>query len=130
MLGTHAGGWKIGAKTPASDAPIQGAPLPAEGVHRSGATLERSAFGKAGLELEVAFVLNRTFDAESGPYSDADVIAAIDTVHASIEVVASRFATWPDVDKLWQLADLQNHGALVLGEGVPYEKRSRSCRRR
>lgn len=118
-LGARAGGWKVGAKS--VDGPIQGAPLPADGVHRLGASLSMSAFGRAGLELEVAFVIDRRFEANSGPHSDADVFAAIGSVHATIEVVASRFAAWPDVEKLWQLADLQNHGALVTGEGVPYD---------
>jgi 2-keto-4-pentenoate hydratase len=118
LLDARTAGWKVGAKSPAADAPIQGAPLAADGVHRSGVRLSRQAFGRAGLELEVAFVFDRTFEAHSGPYSDDEVIAAIDTLHASIEVVASRFSAWPEVDKLWQLADLQNHGALVVGEGV------------
>jgi len=114
------GGWKVGAKS--TDGPIQGALLPASGVHRSGARLSMQGFGKAGLELEVAFTFNRSFAASSGPYSDADILNSIDRVHAAIEVVASRFAGWPDIDKLWQLADLQNHGALVVGEGVPYDE--------
>jgi 2-keto-4-pentenoate hydratase len=120
-LDARAAGWKVGAKTPAADAQIQGAPLPADGVHRTGARLSRQAFGRAGLELEVAFTFDRSFDANSGPYSDDEVIAAIDTLHATIEVVASRFSAWPEVDKPWQLADLQNHGALVVGEGVRYD---------
>ena len=113
-LNADIGGWKVGAKS--HDGPIQGAPLPADGMHDSG-----HAFGKAGLELEVAFRLGRRFEAGSGPYSDEDVIAAIESVHAAIEVVASRFAAWPDVEKSWQLADLQNHGALIVGDGVPYD---------
>ncbi|WP_244818196.1 2-keto-4-pentenoate hydratase [Caballeronia sp. Lep1P3] len=114
------GGWKVGSKS--TDGPIQGALLPADGVHRSSARLSMQAFGKAALELEVAFTFNRRFEANSGPYRDEEVFAAIDCMHAAIEVVASRFAAWPDVDKLWQLADLQNHGALVVGEGVPYDE--------
>jgi 2-keto-4-pentenoate hydratase len=80
-----------------------------------------NAFGKSGLELEVAFRLGRRFEPGSGPYVDEDVFAAIESVHAAIDVVASRFAAWPDVEKPWQLADLQNHGALILGDGVPYD---------
>jgi 2-keto-4-pentenoate hydratase len=118
-LGAAIGGWKVGAKS--SDGPVQGAPLPADGVHRSGACLAMSGFGKAGLELEVAFRLGRRFEPDSGPYGDDEVLAAIESVHASIEVVASRFAAWPDVEKPWQLADLQNHGALIVGDGVPYD---------
>ncbi|SAK48177.1 2-keto-4-pentenoate hydratase-like protein [Caballeronia temeraria] len=118
-LNADIGGWKVGAKTHVG--PIHGAPLPADGMHKTGARLSMQSFGKAGLELEVAFRLGRRFDANSGPYSDEDVIAAIESVHAAIEVVASRFAAWPDVEKPWQLADLQNHGALIVGEGVPYD---------
>jgi 2-keto-4-pentenoate hydratase len=118
-LNADIGGWKVGAKS--HDGPIQGAPLPADGVHGTGARLSMLAFGKAGLELEVAFRIGRRFEPGSGPYSDEDVIAAIESVHAAIEVVASRFAAWPDVEKPWQLADLQNHGALIVGEGVPYD---------
>lgn len=118
-LGASIGGWKVGAKS--TDGPIQGALLPSTGVFHKPATLSRAAFVKPGLELEIAFTLGRRFDAHSGPYDDATVIDAIDSVHAAIEVVASRFRAWPDVDKLWQLADLQNHGALVVGEGVRYD---------
>ncbi|MGU7770279.1 fumarylacetoacetate hydrolase family protein [Burkholderia sp. MR1-5-21] len=112
-------GWKIGSKS--HDGPIQGAPLPASTVHRSPAMLACDAFVKPGLELEIAFVLGRRFKALSGPCSDDAVLDGIASVHAAIEVVASRFSAWPNVDKLWQLADLQNHGALILGEGVPYD---------
>ncbi|MGU7782647.1 2-keto-4-pentenoate hydratase [Burkholderia sp. PU8-34] len=116
---TPPAGWKIGSKSP--DGPIQGAPLPATTVYRSPVTLARDAFPKPGLELEIAFVLGRRFKALSGPLSDDAVLDGIASVHAAIEVVASRFSGWPNVDKLWQLADLQNHGALILGEGVPYD---------
>ncbi|SAL26022.1 2-keto-4-pentenoate hydratase-like protein [Caballeronia arvi] len=119
LLRADIGGWKVGAKSP--DGPIQGAPLPGDGMHKTGARLALHAFGKAGLELEVAFRLGRRFEPGSGPYRDEDVLAAIESVHASIEVVASRFAAWPDVEKPWQLADLQNHGALIVGAGVPYD---------
>ncbi|BBQ01821.1 hydratase (plasmid) [Burkholderia sp. SFA1] len=119
FLRADIGGWKVGAKS--SDGPIQGAPLPADGMHKTGARLALDAFGKPGLELEVAFRLGRRFEPGRGPYRDEDVLAAIESVHASIEVVASRFAAWPDVEKPWQLADLQNHGALIVGEGVPYD---------
>ncbi|MDR5782151.1 2-keto-4-pentenoate hydratase [Caballeronia sp. LZ065] len=113
------GGWKVGAKS--VDGPIQGAPLPAGGIEHSGARLAMSAFGQAGLELEVAFKLKRRFEPCSGPYGEEDILASIESVHAAIEIVASRFAACPDVDKLWQLADLQNHGALMVGDGVPYD---------
>jgi 2-keto-4-pentenoate hydratase len=113
------GGWKIGAKS--ASGPAQGAPLPACDVHRGATKLARARYAKPGLELEVAFVLGRGLRAKDGPQSEAAVRDAIASVHAAIEVVASRFTGWPDVDKRWQLADLQNNGALVVGEGVPYD---------
>jgi 2-keto-4-pentenoate hydratase len=39
----------------------------------------------------------------------------------TIEAVSSRFAAWPKVAPLLQLADLQNHGALCVGPAVPYD---------
>jgi 2-keto-4-pentenoate hydratase len=119
-MGCAPAGWKIGSKS--HDGPIQGSPLPATCVYRGRTTLARNAFAKPGLELEIAFALGRRFEAGSGPYTDKAVLDAIETMHAAIEVVASRFQEWPNVDKLWQLADLQNHGALVVGEGVAYNR--------
>ncbi|MCC8393843.1 2-keto-4-pentenoate hydratase [Paraburkholderia sp. MMS20-SJTR3] len=112
------GGWKIGAKS--ASGPIQGAPLPASDLHPGGARIARDGFKPLGLELEVAFRFARRFEAASTPYSDDEVLAAIGSIGATIEIVASRYAAWPDVDKLAQLADLQNHGALIVGEFTPY----------
>ncbi len=112
------GGWKVGAKTP--DGPIQAAPLPADGVHASGAALPRRAFQPLGLELEIAFRFGRDFAPRTAPYDAADVLAGIVQMAAAIEIVTSRYREWPAVAPLAQLADLQNHGALVVGEAVPY----------
>jgi 2-keto-4-pentenoate hydratase len=113
------GGWKVGAKSPTG--PIQGSPLPGDCVHRRAATLERNAYARPGLELEIAFTLGRRFEALSAHHGDDEVLDAVESMQAAIEVVASRFGNWPDVDKLWQLADLQNHGALIVGDAVPYD---------
>ncbi|MDE1180299.1 2-keto-4-pentenoate hydratase [Paraburkholderia sp.] len=118
MSGAQIGGWKIGAKS--ADGPIQGAPLPASGVHADGVSLPRNVFSPLGLELEIAFRFGRRFEPSSEPYLEADVFAGIDAIGATIEIVASRYAAWPDVDKRAQLADLQNHGALICGEFTPY----------
>jgi len=120
LSGARIGGWKIGAKSPTG--PIQGAPLPACDLHASGARLSRRAFTPLGLELEIAFRFARAFEARSEPYSDEEVHAAITSMAAAIEIVASRYAAWPEVDKLAQLADLQNHGALVVSEWAPYRE--------
>lgn len=118
--GARIGGWKIGAKS--DSGPIQGAPLPDIDLHADGARLPREIFAPLGLELEIAFRFGRRFDVSSTPYSEADVLAGIGSIGATIEIVASRYAAWPTVDKLAQLADLQNHGALIVGEFAPYRE--------
>lgn len=114
------GGWKIGAKSAAG--PIQGAPLPLDGIYRCSAALNRRHFTVLGLELEIAFVFNREFSAADVGIPDAEVMAGLHAMQASIEIVSSRLAGWPEVGKLLQLADLQNHGALIVGEAVPYDE--------
>ncbi|PMS31162.1 2-keto-4-pentenoate hydratase [Paraburkholderia rhynchosiae] len=121
ISGARIGGWKIGAKS--DSGPIQGAPLPDVDLHADRTRLPQAAFAPLGLELEIAFRFGRRFEPSTTSYSEADVHAGIASFGATIEIVASRFAAWPDVDKLAQLADLQNHGALIVGEFLPYDER-------
>lgn len=112
------GGWKIGAKS--GDGPIQGAPLPRPGIHANGAVVPRSDFPVYGVELEIMFCFARDFLPDAAPCTEAQVLASIASMGAAIEIVSSRLADWPDVPRLNQLADLQNHGALIAGAMVPY----------
>ncbi|MGH8779469.1 2-keto-4-pentenoate hydratase [Paraburkholderia sp.] len=112
------GGWKIGAKS--ESGPVQGAPLLAGGLYASGARVARDTSLPCGIELEIAFRFGRTFEPRAEAYDEADVLAGIGEMTAAVEIVASRFAGWPDVDRFAQLADLQNHGALIVGEAAPY----------
>lgn len=118
LRGQAIGGWKVGAKSPAG--PIQGAPLPADRLLEAGAVVRREDYPVLGLELEIAFRFGRVFEPSAVPYADEVVLAGVASMLATIEIVSSRFAQWPDVDKLCQLADLQNHGALACGEAVAY----------
>ena len=117
--GLDIGGWKIGAKS--EEGPIQGAPLPRQGIHPSPAVLARSDFPVFGIELEIMFRFGRDFLPGVAAVSEEEVLASIDGIAASIEIVSSRLTGWPDVPKLNQLADLQNHGALIVGEFVAYD---------
>ena len=118
-LGHHAiAGWKVGTKSP--EHPIRGAPLPAGAVLPSPALMQRHSYPVVGLELEIAFRFRQRFDSSTYTYEEPEVLDAIDSVCAAIEVVSSRFADWPDVDTTLQLADLQNHGGLVVGEATSY----------
>jgi len=48
------------------------------------------------------------------------VLARVGVVLPAIEIVDSRFAQWPNVAPLAQLADAQNNGALIAGHAVAY----------
>lgn len=111
-------GFKLGARTP--EAAPQYAPLPASKVFADGATLAFGDFVRVGLELEIGFRFKEILDAAAAQLSDEAIVAQIDTMHATIEIVDSRYAGFPDTPKLLQLADMQNNGALVVGEGRPY----------
>ena len=44
-------------------------------------------------------------------------LAAVGSIHAAIEIVDTRFAVWDSADRLSQIADQVNHGALIVGSG-------------
>jgi 2-keto-4-pentenoate hydratase len=118
LRGQPVAAWKVGSKS--ADGPIHGAPLPASGVLTSPARLPHNLAPAFGLELEVAFSFKRSFEPRAQPYDTAEVLAGIGSVMATMELVSSRLPNWPTSAKLAQLADLQNHLALVVGEAVPY----------
>lgn len=114
-LGTHTG-WKLGGivrgKTPHYSR------LLAEWSQASPGRFSRDAFHRIYLEPELAVVLGAAIPARESPYTLAEIIPRVASVHAAIELVDSRFASWPEVPPLWQLADGLSHGAFVLGSGV------------
>jgi len=112
-------GWKLGAKS--DTGPVQGAPLPASGVHPTLSALTYAGFTTIGLELEIGFVFGQSLHPRGDSFDDSEVMRAIHSMVATIEIVASRFERWPAVDKLAQLADFQNHGALVVSKSIPFD---------
>ncbi|GGJ88628.1 2-keto-4-pentenoate hydratase [Pseudomonas matsuisoli] len=120
LRGVEAGGWKVGSKSDTD--PIRGSVLPRDCLFPTGHAFEHARYRPAGLELEIAFRFKHAFDARDEPYSNEEVMDAIGEMAAAIELVSSRFSTYPQVEPLIQLADLLNHGALVVGKFVPYRK--------
>ena len=111
-----AGGWKVGAKSPSAEPTC--APMPAALILRSPQHFLPGAFALNGVEAELAFTLARDLPPRNAPYTEAEIPAAVATVHPAIEVVDSRFLDVAAVDPLSLLADFQSNGALVLGIGV------------
>jgi 2-keto-4-pentenoate hydratase len=112
------GGWKIGAKS--ETGPIQGAPLPLSRIYSRATPISRRDYPILGIELEITFSFDRDFLPRPDPIAERDVLESISAFGASIEVVSSRVAGWPETPKLVQLADLQNNGALIVGKMVEY----------
>ncbi|MSQ19864.1 MAG: 2-keto-4-pentenoate hydratase [Betaproteobacteria bacterium] len=107
------GGWKVGAATP--DAIPGRAPLAARSIYTGRPTLSAAEFHFVGIEGEIAFKFGTTLDRASRPYAVEEVLAAIASVHAGIEIADSRYVDFRSRSALEQTADLGNNGAYILG---------------
>ena len=71
-----------------------------------------------GLESEVAFTLGADLPAREAAYSQDEVADAIESIHASVEVVNGHLRDWLDKPIAWVMADNGTDGPLVLGPAV------------
>ncbi|MDM0018702.1 fumarylacetoacetate hydrolase family protein [Variovorax saccharolyticus] len=118
--------WKAGG--PSRDAVLTHAPLPPAGVWTSPARAGDWPFHMRGIEAEVALRLGREVDQALASTLDVDTAAQlIDAMAVAIEIVDSRWQEANDAPALCKLADLQSHGALVLGDWVPFARRDWSA---
>lgn len=122
--------WKSGG--PSRDAVLTHAALAPAGVWRSPAQSGDFPFQLRLIEAELALRLGADVDAALAERLDAaSASALVDALCVSIEVVDSRWADGLAAPALAKLADLQSHGALVLGDWVPFEARdwaAQTCR--
>lgn len=108
--------WKVGAPSPEAE-PGYGL-ITAETQSVGPARFAFDAFALWAVEAEIAVTFGRDLPARQAPYSREEVVAAVATWHAAIEVLDTAFADWAATPALWRIADRQSHGALVLGAGV------------
>jgi 2-keto-4-pentenoate hydratase len=114
--------WKAGG--PSREAVLTNAPLPPQGVWTSPAQAGHWPFHMRGIEAEVALRLGCAVDPALASTLDADRASAlVDAMAVSIEIVDSRWHEAMAAPALCKLADLQSHGALVLGAWVPFAAR-------
>lgn len=122
--------WKSGGSS--RDAVLTHAPLPPAGVWTSPAQARDWPFNLRGIEAEVALRLDHDVDAGMARSIDAaDATELIDAMCVSIEIVDSHWSEGLNAPAMAKLADLQSHGALVLGPWMPFaarDWRSQSCR--
>ncbi len=125
QLGGNAGvpqHWKSGG--PSRDLPLTHAPLPPAGVWASPATAGEWPLHQRGIEIEIALRLGTAVDAAAAEKLLPDAVdGLIDAMAVSIEIVDSRWQQASAAAPLLRLADFQSHGALVLGDWVPYVRR-------
>ena len=129
LTGDPVVGWKIAATSTAGQAHINvGGPLAgrifASRVHGCGATL--SLFGNAMrvAELEFAFRLRRPLEPREQPYAVSEVLAAVGTMHLSLEAPDSRFERFERAGSPQLLADDACAHEFVLGEPVSADWRA------
>ncbi len=110
--------WKSGG--PGREAPLTHAPLPPAGVWASPADASAWPFHWRGIEAEIALRLGQDVDAALAQRLTPETASSvIDAMAVSIEIVDSRWAQAQQAPALLKLADLQSHGALVLGAWQP-----------
>ena len=111
--------WKSGG--PSREATATHAPLPAEGVWPSPADARRWPCNIRLIEVEIALRLGRDVTPlEAAALTPHAARALIDAMTVSIELVDSRWLQGVQAPALLKLADLQSHGALVLGEWISF----------
>lgn len=114
--------WKSGG--PSRAAVLTHAPLPPAGLWRSPAQASRWPFRLRGIEAEIALRLARPVSREqAAALTPETAVQLVDAMAVSIEIVDSRWSQGLDAPALSKLADLQSHGALVLGDWVPFVAR-------
>ena len=113
--------WKSGGATLAQQTH---APLPPQRVLPSPVDARGWPLQLRGIEAEIALRLARPVSpADAAAFQPEDASELIDAMCVAIELVDSRWAQGVNAPHLSKLADLQSHGALVLGAWVPFAPR-------
>jgi 2-keto-4-pentenoate hydratase len=119
-------GWKVGAPSPTAGPAAS--PLLADLVQYSPAHFGGPRLRLRGIEAEVAFRFGGALPPRPEPYGEAEVSAAIHSIHPAIELVETRFETWETPPGLAKLADVGSNGGFCFGAGSA-EWRSRDLER-
>jgi 2-keto-4-pentenoate hydratase len=122
--------WKSGG--PSQAEPLRHAPLPTAGVRPTGARLDDLPLHQRWIEAELALRLAQNVTpADARDLTIESCGALVDGMCVSIELVDFRWAAARAAAPVLKLVDLLVHGALVLGEFVPFAQRpwaAQTCR--
>ncbi len=121
--GTGVAGYKIGLTSRRMqemckiDSPIAGVVL-ADRVHGSGDSISAAAYGRVGVEFEIAVRIGRDLSPGERPLILEDVAAAIDAVCPAIEIIDDRNADYGALEVRSLIADNAWNAGIVLGAFV------------
>ena len=114
--------WKSGGPSRQSD--IANTALLESGIWSSPAKAGDHAFNIRLIEIEIAFRTKHSVTAQDAVnMTQEQGHGLIDALTVSIELVDSRWIQNDKASPLLKLADMQSHGALVLGDWLPYSER-------
>jgi len=102
--------WKL-----ATGVPPKMAPVPDEKLFFHDDKVQHNSVTMCGVEVELVCQLKSSVHANM---SSAEFAAAIDKTYAGIEVFDVRAQDWAELPNTFLLADMQMHGALILGDSV------------
>jgi 2-keto-4-pentenoate hydratase len=118
---TETAGYKVGLTSATMQAfcridhPIAGVVL-ASRVHRSGAKVRRSDFGRLGLEFEIAVRIKSDIPATEKALTAETIEPHIEGICAAIELVDDRDADYTSLDVRSLVADNSWNGGIVLSD--------------
>jgi 2-keto-4-pentenoate hydratase len=117
-------GWKIAATSVAGQkhigvsGPLAGRYI-AERVVRSGGTIPFGRNHMKVAEVEFAFKLGKDLSPRAAPYREAEVFAAVASLHPAIEIPDSRYDRFETVGELALIADNACADWLAIGAAAP-----------
>ena len=118
--GVERAGYKIGLTSTAMqamcgiDTPVAGTVF-ADRILASGVLLKPSAYGRLGIEFEIAVRLGRDLAPSGRPVTLVDIAACIDGVAPAVEVVDDRGCDYKTLDVLSLVADNAWNAGIVVG---------------
>ncbi len=124
LSGEGIAGWKIGATSVAAqkvlglDGSIFG-PVCEDVVYASGATVALNSMHGNFLESEFTIRLSKDLPPRARPYARTEILAAVASVHASLELVGCRLADGLAGAGHLVPADFGINGGTVLGAEIP-----------
>jgi 2-keto-4-pentenoate hydratase len=130
VSGQKVAGWKIAATSAAGqkhigvDGPLAG-PLLSNRVLQDGATVPLDGNIMLVAEAEFAFKLSRSLPKRANPYTQDEVLDAVESLHPAIEVPDSRYNDFANVGAPQLIADTACADWFVLGAPAAADWRAR-----